>query len=95
MFLHVFLFRWKPQATAADRVQAADQIRHLRDSIPTILEVCVGDNQSPRAAEYTFGGVMRFASQADFKAYEVHPAHQALLGWLLPLIEAVELDIAG
>ena len=36
---------------------------------------------------------MEFADQASFNAYSGHPAHQALLTWLLPLIDPVELDL--
>jgi len=35
---------------------------------------------------------MKFADAATYRAYEEHPAHQALLRWLVPLIEAVEVD---
>jgi hypothetical protein len=36
---------------------------------------------------------MHFSNKAALEAYVKHPAHQALLKWLVPLIEAVELDI--
>jgi hypothetical protein len=36
---------------------------------------------------------MEFADQAALEAYVVHPAHKALLEWLVPLIDAVELDV--
>jgi len=53
----------------------------------------VGANLSPRSKGYTYCGVMEFADQAALEAYVVHPAHQALLQWLVPLIDAVELDV--
>jgi hypothetical protein len=36
---------------------------------------------------------MRFKDQAALDAYVQHPSHQALLVWLVPLIDAVELDL--
>jgi len=36
---------------------------------------------------------MEFADQAALEAYVVHSAHQALLQWLVPLIDAVEMDV--
>jgi quinol monooxygenase YgiN len=36
---------------------------------------------------------MRFKDQAALDAYVQHPAHQALLVWLRPLIDAIELDL--
>jgi hypothetical protein len=49
-------------------------------------------NDSPRGQGYEFGGVMKFRDKAAFEAYGDHPVHQKLLGWLMPLIEPVEVD---
>jgi hypothetical protein len=38
------------------------------------------------------GGVMKFADKAACEAYGAHPVHQKLLGWLMPLIEPIEVD---
>jgi hypothetical protein len=35
---------------------------------------------------------MRFTDRAACDAYAIHPAHLALLEWLVPLIDPVELD---
>ena len=35
----------------------------------------------------------QFKDQASLDAYVQHPAHQALLAWLVPLIDAIELDL--
>ena len=94
MFIHTFAFRWKPEVTAAQKARVATEIQALQVAIPDVLECYVGTNVSTRAQGYTFGGVMKFADKARFEAYNIHPAHQALLGWLLPLLEPpVELDL--
>jgi hypothetical protein len=36
---------------------------------------------------------MRFKDQESLDSYTHHPAHLALLAWLVPLIDAIELDI--
>ena len=36
---------------------------------------------------------MQFKDQASLDAYVQHPSHQALLQWLVPLIDAIELDL--
>jgi len=46
-----------------------------------------------RGKGYTFGGIMQFKDKASLDAYFQHPTHQALLAWLVPLIDAVELDL--
>ncbi len=90
---HVFAFQWKPDATDAQKERAAKDIRAFQGTIPGLLETHVGPNISPRGKGYTFGGIMRFTDKAALDAYVQHPAHQALLAWLVPLIDAIELDL--
>jgi len=90
---HVFAFQWKPEATEELKTKAAKDIAAFQGAIPGLLETHVGPNISPRGKGYSFGGIMRFTSQAALDAYVQHPAHQALLRWLVPLIDAIELDL--
>jgi hypothetical protein len=93
MFIHIFGMRWKPEATEADKSRAAQQILAFRNTIPGLIEVNYGPNLSPRGQGYDVVGDMKFTDQAACDAYMVHPLHQALLAWLVPLVNAVELDI--
>jgi antibiotic biosynthesis monooxygenase (ABM) superfamily enzyme len=90
---HVFAFQWKPAATDADKARAFRDISAFQGQIPGLLETHVGANISPRGKDYAFGGIMRFKDQAALDAYVQHPSHQALLVWLVPLIDAIELDL--
>jgi hypothetical protein len=90
---HVFAFQWKPGTTDDQKTRAAKDIAAFQGVIPGLVEVHVGPNVSPRGKGYTFGGVMRFKDQETLDAYVQHPAHQALLKWLLPLVDAIELDV--
>jgi len=92
VFIHIFGFRWNAHATDADKARAAREIRAFQGTIPGLIDVCVGENVSPRAQGYSFAGVMRFAERGACDAYTTHPAHLALREWLVPLIEPVELD---
>lgn len=92
MYFHIFGFKWKPEATDALKARATADILAFRGNIPGLLEVHVGPNQSPHGAGYAFAGVMRFTGKAACDAYVLHPQHQALLKWLVPLIDPVELD---
>jgi hypothetical protein len=38
---------------------------------------------------------MRFKDKAALDSYVQHPSHQALLVWLVPLIDALELDLSA
>jgi antibiotic biosynthesis monooxygenase (ABM) superfamily enzyme len=90
---HVFAFQWKPSATEDQKAMAKKDIAAFQGQIPGLLETHVGTNISPRGKGYTFGGIMRFTDKAALDAYVLHPAHQALLVWLVPLIDAIELDL--
>ena len=46
MFIHIFGMRWKPEATAADKSRAAQEILSFRHTIPGVLEVNYGPNVS-------------------------------------------------
>ena len=92
MFVHIFGFRWKENATGADKERAATEIRAFEGKIPGLIDVAVGENLSPRGQWYTFAGLMRFTDRAACDAYSTHPSHLALLAWLVPLIDPVELD---
>jgi antibiotic biosynthesis monooxygenase (ABM) superfamily enzyme len=90
---HVFAFQWKPDASDAQKERAAKDIAAFQGKIPGLLETHVGPNISPRGKGYTFGGVMRFKDKDALDAYVVNPMHQTLLAWLVPLIDAIELDL--
>jgi hypothetical protein len=49
-------------------------------------------NISPRGQGYELGGVMKFSDKPSLDAYGPHPVHQKLVSWLMPLIEAIEVD---
>ena len=93
MYLHVFLFKWAGAATEADQSRVLSEILAFQGKIPGLLETYAGPNQSPRSQGNSFGGVMKFESREAFEAYMVHPTHEALIVWLMPLIEPTELDL--
>jgi hypothetical protein len=92
VFIHIFGFRWKEHASDAEKARTAREIRAFQGRIPGLIDVAVGENMSPRGQGYTYAGLMRFADRGAYDAYATHPAHVALLDWLIPLIEPVELD---
>jgi hypothetical protein len=90
---HVFAFQWKQGTLEAQKDRASKEITAFQGLIPGLLQTHVGRNISPRGKGYTFGGIMQFKDKASLDAYVQHPAHQALLAWLVPLIDAIELDL--
>jgi len=92
MVIHTFAFRWKAGVREEQKLRAITAIRGLQGKIPGLLETWVGVNFSPRSQGYELGGTMKFAGRAELEAYGVHPVHQELLQWLMPLIDPVEVD---
>lgn len=90
---HAFAFQWKPGTSDTQKEKARREIAAFQGVIPGLLQTHVGPNISPRGKSYTFGGVMQFKDEASLNAYFQHPAHLALLAWLVPLIDAIELDL--
>lgn len=90
---HAFAFQWKPGTSDIQKEKARREIAAFQGVIPGLLQTHVGPNISPRGKNYTFGGIMQFEDEASLKAYFQHPAHLALLSWLVPLIDAIELDL--
>jgi hypothetical protein len=90
--IHMFAFRWKPEATEAQKARAIAEIASFQGRVPGLLEVHVGKNISPRGQGYETGGVMKFKDADALEKYSVHPIHKELLAWLLPLIDPVEVD---
>jgi Stress responsive A/B Barrel Domain len=92
MFIHMFAFRLKAGVSEAQQDRMIREISTLQDHIPSVLESHVGKNVSPRGQDFVIGGVMKFADQNALDAYNANPVHQELLKWLLPLIDAIEVD---
>ena len=90
---HIFAFIWNPGVADEQKERARKEILSFQGVIPGLMQTHVGPNISPRGKGYTFGGMMQFKDQAALDAYVQHPKHQALLVWLKPLIDAVELDL--
>ena len=90
---HVFAFQWKPGTSEAQKERAQKDIRAFQGVIQGLLKTHAGPNISPRGKGYTFGGIMQFKDKPSLDEYVQHPAHQALLAWLVPLIDAIELDL--
>ncbi len=91
-YIHMFAFRWKPGVTEEQKRRVVAEVRGLQGQILGLVETLVGLNVSPRGQGYELGGVMKFADKAALDSYGSHPVHQRLLSWLMPLIDAIEVD---
>ena len=75
------LVMWKLNGdTAADKAAHAltlkTAFRGMQQHLPSLLEVFADTNMVQVDGAFDFAISMRFASWADLKAYNIHPAHE-------------------
>lgn len=67
----------------------------LRDKVPCVVELTVGENFTDRAGGFTHGLYVRVGSRDDLAAYLEHPDHVAAAGPLKADAELRAMDIEG
>jgi hypothetical protein len=76
---HLVLFAVREEASAEDVEDLVSSIRNLRDEIPSVVDLSVGEDFSGRSGDYTHGIVARFEDTAGLQEYMEHPAHLAVV----------------
>ena len=54
-------------------------LRSLKEAVPGVVDLSVGENFSPRSGGYTHGLFVRFETREDLKSYMEHPDHLAVV----------------
>ena len=93
MLRHVVLFAFAPTAGPAAVAGLCERFARLPQEIDVIRDFEWGTNVSPEQINYgyTHCFVVTFAGEADRDAYLVHPAHQAFVKVLLPILDEVHV----
>jgi hypothetical protein len=85
---HIVVWKLATQ-DAAERAEQVERIAHdlraLRDVVPEILDLSIGPDVLGGATA-DIGLVADFADVDALQAYQVHPAHQVIVGYLRPLV---------
>ena len=89
---HLVLIETNDGVTDAEVQEVTDGIIALKDKIPGVLEVKIGNNFSDRAPHISHAAVITLTDKDALAAYGPHPAHQDLLKILMPI--AKNLTIA-
>lgn len=89
---HLVLIETNDGVTDAEVQEVMDGIIALKDKIPGVLEVKIGNNFSDRAPHISHAAVITLTDKDALAAYGPHPAHQDLLKILMPI--AKNLTIA-
>lgn len=82
---HVVMWKMNGADAAERAAQAAEVARLLRELdgvVPQLKAVWAGANDAYVNANWDVTLVSEFASIADLEAYQVHPAHEAVAGYI-------------
>jgi hypothetical protein len=84
MIKHIVAWTMKPETTAEQKQEMKRQLEALHGKIAELIKIEVGiDFDNGTMSLYS-----EFAAQKDLEAYQVHPAHQAVVGFVKPLVAA-------
>jgi hypothetical protein len=78
MIDHLVFMAANEDASPEDIEDLISSIRGLKDTVPGVVDLSVGDNFSPRSGGYTHGLFVRFETADDLQGYLEHPDHQAV-----------------
>jgi hypothetical protein len=84
MVKHIVIWTMKPETTAEQKQEMKLRLMALNGKIPQLLAIDVGiDPENGTMSLYS-----EFASEDDLIAYQMHPDHQAVVGFVKPLVAA-------
>ena len=84
---HIVLLEWNEDASEEQRAACVAELVALKDSIPGIQSITAGENFSERAQGFNHGAIVTFDDRESLAGYGPHPAHQALVDNLGPLLK--------
>ena len=79
MFRHVVLFSWTQDATEAQQLAMADELRKLPEAVDTIRAYEVGPDAGVNPGNFDFAVVAEFDDADGYRAYRDHPAHRTVV----------------
>ena len=84
MIKHIVVWTMKPETTAEQKTEMKDRLEALAGKISELRKIEVGiDTGNGTMSLYS-----EFDSEDDLIAYQIHPAHQAVVGFVKPLVAA-------
>lgn len=79
MFVHVHLFKFKPEVKEEEVAAVMKELAGLKEKISVLKEFLVGKNTSPKGKGYHYAQVSVFEKEEDLQIYEKHPEHRKLV----------------
>lgn len=78
MIDHLVFLAAREDASPEDIEDLIASIRNLKETVPGVVDLSVGENFSPRSGGYTHGLFVRFETAEDLQGYLKHPDHLAV-----------------
>lgn len=92
MIDHLVFMAANEDASPEDVEDLISSIRDLKDSVPGVVDLSVGENFSERSGGYTHGLFVRFETAEDLQGYLEHPDHLAVVEKLNALTSRIVVD---
>jgi hypothetical protein len=88
---HLVMIEANDGVTEEQAQEVMDGIMGLKDKIPGVLDVKIGNNFTDRAPHISHAAVITLADKAVLAAYGPHPDHQELLKILMPMAKSITI----
>jgi hypothetical protein len=75
---HLVFLAAREDASPEDIEDLISSLRRLKDTVPGVVDLTVGENFSERSGGYTHGLFVRFEDVEDLQEYLKHPDHLAV-----------------
>jgi hypothetical protein len=89
---HLVFLAAREDASPEDIEDLISSIRRLKDTVPGVVDLAVGENFSERSGGYTHGLFVRFENVEDLQEYLKHPDHLAVAEKLDALTSRIVVD---
>jgi hypothetical protein len=92
MIDHLVFLAIRENASQEDIDDLISSIRGLKDTVPGVVDLSVGENFSERSGGYTHGIFVRFENVEGLQEYMKHPDHLAVVEKLDALTTRIVVD---
>jgi antibiotic biosynthesis monooxygenase (ABM) superfamily enzyme len=92
MIDHLVFLAAREEASSEDIEDLTSSIRGLKDTVPSVVDLSVGENFTERSGGYTHGVFVRFDSVEGLQEYMKHPDHLAVVEKLDALTSRIVVD---
>ena len=86
MIKHVVMWKFKNEASEADKLEMKRQLEALKGVVPSLVDIKIGMDVSSKEASMDMVLYTEFKSLEDLAAYAGHPEHLKVVEFVKPLV---------